>query len=315
MTSQIPTIIAIGEAMIEFSKRQHDCWAMGFAGDSLNVLWAMRALLERDSADLKFFSRVGTDPQSESFVQFLTESDIGTELLQRDSDRNMGLYTIATDADGERSFSYWRSASAARHLADDIDRLHTALASAQMTYVSGISLAILSEKACDHLIHALADIRPSGAKLAFDPNIRPALWSDMDRCRETVEKVAGLADIVLPTHDDEAKTFGDVDAAATIARYAALGVPEIIVKDGIRPTHFRAQGAAGSIEVANPQRAIDTTGAGDGFNGGYLAARFMGHAVPESIALAQAVSGRVVMTKGALVPMQDLKDLANLQGQ
>ena len=81
MTSQIPTIIAIGEAMIEFSKRQHDCWAMGFAGDSLNVLWAMRALLERDSAELKFFSRVGTDPQSESFVQLLTESDSGTELL------------------------------------------------------------------------------------------------------------------------------------------------------------------------------------------------------------------------------------------
>jgi 2-dehydro-3-deoxygluconokinase len=307
MTTTKPTVIGIGEAMIEFSRRSSDCWQMGFAGDSLNVLWAMRGLLDESQADLEFFTRVGSDPQSDGFLDFLKQNAISTGWIERDQSRNMGLYTITTDPDGERSFSYWRSTSAARGLADDEGAMRNALASAQLFYLSGISLAILPDTACEKLITVLETHKADGTLLAFDPNIRPALWSNMDRCRRIVEHVAALSDIVLPTHDDEAAAFGDADAIATVARYAKLGVPEIVVKDGLRPTRFHGPTGAGKIDVANPQKAIDTTGAGDGFNGGYLAARLTGSDVAGSIAVAQDVSSQVVMTRGALVPMDVLR--------
>lgn len=81
-----------------------------------------------------------------------------------------------------------------------------------------------------------------------------------------------IADIALPTFPDEQALFGDETAQACAERLIGLGVKEIVVKDGTEPALIIADGKQTLVPSvkANP---VDTTGAGDSFNGGYLAAR------------------------------------------
>lgn len=301
-------VVCIGECMVEFLRQDDGLWRQGFAGDSLNVAWAMRALLP-DDAQVDYLTRVGTDALSDAMLDMLRRAGIGTGFITRDGKRTVGLYTIQTDATGERSFSYWRSDSAARGLAEDAGHLGAALAGSDLVYLSGITLAILPPPDRDRLLAALGARGSRPFLVAFDPNIRPRLWPDLAAAAEAVTRVADLSDILLPTHDDEAMAFGDADATATLARYRALGVPEVVVKDGTRPTRFDCDGEAGMRPVA-PTLAVDTTGAGDSFNGAYLAARLGGTTVAAAVAQAQRISAAVVGERGALVAAAALRTAA-----
>lgn len=302
-------VVCIGECMVEFLRQDDGLWRQGFAGDSLNVAWALRALLPED-AEVDYLTRVGTDTLSEAMLDMLRGAGIGTATILQDPKRTVGLYTIQTDATGERSFSYWRSDSAARGLAQEEGLLAKALSGADLVYLSGITLAILPSGDRARLLAALGPRGSRGFRVAFDPNIRPRLWESVHVARQEITAVAGLCDIVLPTHDDEAVAFGDADAAATLARYAGLGVPEIVVKDGTRPTWVSVGGHCVQRAVVPAERCIDTTGAGDSFNGGYLAARLQGRSAEAAVAQGQAVSACVVGRRGALIPAEDLRAAA-----
>ena len=102
-------VFSIGECMVEFFDRGDGCWQRGFAGDTLNVAWTLRALLPAE-VPVGYVSRVGRDAVSDAMVDFIAAAGIGTEGISRDPERTVGLYTIATDAGGERSFTYWRQA-------------------------------------------------------------------------------------------------------------------------------------------------------------------------------------------------------------
>ncbi|MCX7645940.1 MAG: sugar kinase [Rhodobacteraceae bacterium] len=302
-------VLCIGECMVEFARRGDGLWQQGFAGDSLNVAWALRALLPPE-ARVDYLTRVGTDALSDEMVAMLAAAGIGTAHVGRDPDRSLGLYTIRTDAAGERSFAYWRSDSAARHLAADAAALGAALAGADLVFVSGITLAILPAGDRERLLQALGPRHGRAFRLAFDPNLRPRLWEDGATAARTIARAAALADILLPTQADEAAAFGDRTAAATLARYAGHGVPETVVKDGLRPTLWRLGAARGQHPVAPVRRVVDTTGAGDAFDGAYLAARLSGAGPGAAVALAQRVAARVVETRGALLPAQALREAA-----
>lgn len=293
-------VLCIGECMVEFFRREDGLWSQGFAGDSFNVAWALRALSPEEIA-VDYLTRVGEDALSEAMVRMFRDRGIGAGHVLSDPRRTVGLYTIQTDEQGERSFSYWRSDSAARGLAQDGAALGRALDGADLVYLSGITLAILPPADRDRLMGCLGPRAGRRARLAFDPNIRPRLWPDMANARTAISAMAALADIVLPTHDDEALAFGDSDATATLARYAALGVPEVVVKDGTRPTLYQTGTGQGACPVTPAARPVDTTGAGDSFNGAYLAARLGTATVRQAVRQAQAVAACVVTRRGALV--------------
>jgi 2-dehydro-3-deoxygluconokinase len=301
--------LCIGECMVEFLRRDDGLWQQGFAGDTLNVAWAMKALVPA-AARVDYLTRVGTDGLSDAMVAMLDVAGIGTGYIRRDPERTVGLYTIQTDERGERSFSYWRSSSAARRLADDGAELDRAIAGADLVYLSGITLAILPPQDRAQLLCALGARDQRAFRVAFDPNIRTRLWDDMAAARDAITAAARIADIVLPTHEDEAVAFGDRDSAATLDRYAALGAAVVVVKDGTRPTRFATPSGHGQIPVAPAKRVVDTTGAGDSFNGAFLAALMDGAEPETAIALAQIVSAHVVGQRGALVDAGDLSRVA-----
>lgn len=294
-------VLAVGEAMVELSaSATPDLWHLGFAGDTLNTAWYLRQLLPPGQA-VGYLTRVGQGGFSQRMVRFIARAGIVTDHIGTDPAREVGLYAIDLDR-GERSFTYWRSASAARGLADDAGELSRAFARARTIYLSGITAAILSPEGRDALAFALAQARDRGAQIVFDPNIRPRLWEDAATLRAQIMRFAGLSDLVLPSMDDETAHFGDADPRATIDRYLAGGAAQVVVKAGGGPVHYggAAQGRVEGLERAAP---VDTTAAGDSFNAGYLAARLQGQGVEEAIRAGHAVALRVIGARGALVPV------------
>ena len=119
-------LLCIGECMVELSPNGANSFNMGFAGDTFNMAWYARQILSAQW-HVDYFTRVGRDEISNDMLAFLKNAGVGTSHIIRDETETVGLYMIHLDA-GERSFSYWRSASAARHLACDPDVLDRALA-------------------------------------------------------------------------------------------------------------------------------------------------------------------------------------------
>ena len=291
--------VSIGECMIEMSGGEDRQYRLGYAGDTLNTAWYMRALLGPDWS-VDYFTGLGEDRYSSDIRAFLDSNGIGTSHIRTIPGRRPGLYMIHQEA-GDRHFTYWRDTSAAKLLADDKPALATAVEGASMVYFSGITLAILAPRARGRLLGAIVKARDNGARIVFDTNIRPALWSSPRVMCSVLTAAASLCDIVLPTHGDEAPLFGDKGIDDTADRYLALGVEEVVVKDGAGEALI----ATGSerVRVAPPAGAqlVDATGAGDSFNGAYLAARLAGESLRKAGEAAHRVAGVVIGQKGALV--------------
>src|SRR5690606_4833046 len=161
--------------MIEMSGGEDRTYRLGYAGDTLNTAWYLRAMLGKDWS-VDYMTGLGIDRYSDDIRAFLKTNHIGTDHIRSVPERRPGLYMIHQDK-GDRHFTYWRDQSAAELLADDKDALAKAVEGASLVYFSGITLAILAPKARGRLLGAIVKARDNGAKIAFDTNLRPALWS------------------------------------------------------------------------------------------------------------------------------------------
>jgi 2-dehydro-3-deoxygluconokinase len=224
---------------------------------------------------------------------------VGVAHIARLKARTVGLYLIELK-DGERSFSYWRGQSAARLLAEDAGRLAQGLQGAGVVYLSGITLAVLEGAGRENLYAALTGARAAGARVVFDPNLRPRLWPDDATMCRVVMEAAALSDVVLPSHEDEATFFGDADVKATADRYADAGAGLVIVKNGGGEmlTRAGAEYATHAPEVVT--KIVDTTAAGDSFNAGFLGAWLKGGDVAASVRAGARLAAQVIGQRGAL---------------
>lgn len=296
--------VSIGECMVEMSGGDGGRYRMGFAGDTLNTAWYARAALNADW-QVDYVTALGDDLYSTQIRGFLDDAEIGTGHIRTIANKRPGLYLIH-QADGDRHFTYWRDNSAARLLADDPGKLESALSGAGLIYFSGITMAILPPEARGRLLDAIRKARGAGAKVGFDPNIRPALWADRQAIATGIEQAAEVADFALPTFDDDAEIFGDADARAMAKRYQSYGVGEVVVKDGPKSAlvvNARGEADVGAQTVAN---VVDATGAGDSFAGTYLSARLSGSSPETAARRAHAIAAIVIGHAGALVPRDKL---------
>ena len=296
----MPRFVSVGECMIEMSGGEDGTYRLGYAGDTLNTAWYARARLPKDW-DVDYVTALGDDMYSAQMRDFLEKNGLGTDRIQTIENRRPGLYLIH-QAHGDRHFTYWRGQSAAKQLADDADALNGALAGAEIVYFSGISLAILNSRARGHLMKAIHLAREAGARVAFDPNERPALWTSKEVMGSTITAGAILADVVLPTFPDEQALFGDASPEAVAERYMSAGAEEVVVKNGAEPAFVASRESQDWVAPQAGAKSVDPTGAGDSFNGAYLSARAAGASPLEAAEKAHATAATVIGYKGALVP-------------
>ncbi|AZO54269.1 MULTISPECIES: sugar kinase [unclassified Mesorhizobium] len=296
-------VASIGECMLELSGQTGPNWRMGFAGDTFNTLWALHAL----SADrpATYVSAFGDDPFSQGQIAFFAENGIGIGSSPVIPGARPGLYAI-TLTGAERSFTYWRGDAAPRQLASDPAALSKNLENQSLVYFSGITLAILDDASRKMLLAAVAKARAAGSTIAFDPNYRPRLWRGRDDAQAAIIEALAVTDIALPTFPDEQMLFGDDTPRATAERLRQW-VGEVVVKNGEQPALIAENGSLQDVPAIHVAVPADTTGAGDSFNGGYLAARLAGYNPQEAARRAHRVAAAVVQVRGALAPFETLR--------
>ena len=271
--------------------------AIGFAGDTYNTA----VYVARTSVDISvdYVTIVGDDRYSAQMLAAIRAEGIGTSRVTQAPGRSPGLYLVRTDSDGERHFTYHRSQSPARDLfaEDEPD-----LTSYDMVYLSAITLQIMTAAARTRLWAALDAVRARGGRVAFDSNYRATGWSDLATARSAIEATLARTDIALPTFSDEQLVYGDADVRSCIARLAALGVAEIVVKDGASGCVTWLDGESTQVPARVVPAVVDTTAAGDSFNGAYLSARLTGASAVDAAHAGHALAALVITQPGAILP-------------
>ncbi len=289
----MPAIVLVGEAMLELSRRDAT-WQLGYGGDTLNTA----IHLARAGHDVGYLTAIGNDPLSVNLKERWAGEGLSTRLVLDHPARASGLYAITTDPRGERSFTYWRDTSAAREMfvLPAIDEALSQARTAGLLAFSLITLAILPDASRTALLALAGEVRERGGKIAFDSNYRPKLWSSPKVARAWRDRAIAGADVGLPTLDDEA-ALGLTDADAVAAHWQRLGCAETVVKLGAHGCRLPDGTLVKPERVVEP---VDTSGAGDAFNAGYLGARIEGADLAAAARAGHALAAWTIMRPGAI---------------
>ena len=299
-------VLIAGECMLELALPEglvgvSPSTKLAMGGDTLNTA----VYLSRLGAEVSYLTALGDDPYSEWMLEQWRSEGVNTSAVQRLAGALPGLYAIQTDAHGERSFHYWRAQSAAKQWFSS-ERSKTQwlelLSPFGVFYLSGITLSLMTDAGRETLLAALREWRTRGGCVVFDINFRPKGWVSRPHAQQVMSAMLTVTDVGLPTLDDEQDLFDGQSEEEVIARYQAAGVTEVLIKRG--PSGVVIAGGAERREVParKVDHVVDTTGAGDSFNGGYLAGR-LAQLKPEQAALqAHQLAAAVIGVRGAIIP-------------
>lgn len=292
-----PTLVSIGECMIELTEAGGR-WTMAPAGDAYNVAVRCGEAAEGE-VRVRFLSAAGDDELSARMRDRWADAGIDAALVHTVPGGKPGLYAVFRDECGERSFQYWRTESAARSMLAGRSEDELALLDADCVFFSGITLAILEPAHREKLLTMVERAREVNTLVAFDANLRPDLWTSLAEARAWTVRALRLTDIALPTFGDDLALFGGSTVDDVVRRHRDTGIREVVVKHGDQGVHVVHRDVAVDVP-ADLVAPVDTTGAGDAFDGAYLAARLRGREPITAARTATRAAARAVLHPGAL---------------
>lgn len=293
-----PDILAIGEAMVEFNQGPGgdtgDAYRIGHGGDTSNTVIAAA----RQGVRTGYLSAVGVDRFGDSLIELWMREGVDVSAVRRDREAPTGVYFVTHGPDGH-AFSYLRAGSAASRI-DPVDLPLETIARARILHASGISQAI-STTACDAVFAAMAHARASGARVSYDTNLRLKLWP-LERARAIIHAAVAMSDIVLPSLDDATALTGLDDPDAIVDFYLRLGPTVVALKLGPSGALVATPGERRRIP-GHAVEAVDATGAGDTFDGAFLARTVAGDTPFEAARYANAAAAIATEGFGAVAPI------------
>lgn len=259
-----PDLLCFGEALGEFNQTRpgEPAYLFGFGGDTSNCAIAAA----RAGARVGVIGAVGDDMFGRAFLDLWAREGIDTRGLRVDPGAPTGLYFVTHGPDGHE-FSYRRAGSAAA-LVTPTSLPRAMIETTRVLHVSGISQAI-SASACDAVFAAIATAKAADVTVSYDTNLRLRLWP-LERARAVTNAAMRLADIALPGLDDARQLTGRETADAIVDFYLEGGCKVVALtlgKHGVLVATPDERRQIASIVVD----AVDATGAGDCFDGAFLA--------------------------------------------
>jgi 2-dehydro-3-deoxygluconokinase len=298
----VPDLICLGEAMVEFNQQPDsakgpggdDLYKAGFGGDTSNTAIAAA----RQGAKSGYITMLGQDHFGDLLMDLWRREDVDASEVKRDQAASTGIYFVTHGAAGHQ-FQYYRAGSAAsRIMPKDLPLAY--LRGAKVLHVSAISQAI-SENACETVFAAMDEAKKAGLEICFDTNLRLKLWP-LERARSAIDGAIRRADILRPALDDARTLTGIEDPDAILDHFLKLG-PKLVVmtmgKDGVILATREARHRLAPHRV----EAVDATGAGDTFNGSFLARLIAGDAPRDAARYANAAAALSTMGYGAVAPI------------
>jgi ribokinase len=288
----MPRVLVVGSANVDFSVAVPRLPAegetvtggrfyMGHGGKGANQAVAARRL----QAEVRFVGCVGRDPQGDRVADQLCAEGIPTEGLIHVEDAATGVALIVVDGEGRNQIAV--ASGANLRLVPDLARKHASLVTWAQVLLCQLEIPLPTVE------WALAAARERGIPTILNP--APA--------QPLPDALLALADCLTPNAIEAETLTGvfvkDPDTAAQAARHllargarrvvVTLGTQGVLSCDGTSALHF----------PAFPVEAVDTTGAGDAFNGALAAGLAAGGTWEEAIPLANAAAALTCTKRGA----------------
>lgn len=261
-------VYCFGEALIDFhaQARGHGeapAFIPHAGGAPANVAVAVAKLGDASA----FVGMFGCDVFGDLLLRGLADAGVDTRHARRTDAANTALAFVTHDAQGERSFSFYRPPAADLLFRED-DFDPAVFAPGAIFHAGSCSMTEPASAATT--LRGMARAREAGARVSFDMNLRPALWPRGEDPAPTIWRALALADLVKLSAEELAflaASAGSEDAA--LARLWSGGTQFVVITDGTRAIRWFTPQTTGTAP-AFTVRAVDSTGAGDAFVGGLL---------------------------------------------
>lgn len=262
-------LIAIGEALIDFIPgksgvgiKKVESFAPKVGGAPANVCGAFSKL----GGDSMMLTKLGKDAFGDKIIEELSGHGIDVSNILRTTEANTALAFVSLAEDGNREFSFYHNPSADLLLKPEEIKAEWFKESFALHFCS-VDLVPSSMKEAHKKTIDLAS--KCGALISFDPNIRFPLWESKEALRDTILEFIPKANI-LKISDEELEF---------ITGYKTIeDAKDILFADGVKLVLFTKGGDGAEAYTltqkvnvpSNKVKAVDTTGAGDGFIGAFL---------------------------------------------
>ncbi|NRD75551.1 ribokinase [Shewanella sp. VB17] len=237
-------------------------------------------------ADVAMIACVGMDAVGEQMKQGLADMGINIDGVTAISDENTGLAMIYVEDSGENRIGIWPGANGA---------LTEAVIAEYKTTIEGSELLLLQlETPIKSLTLAAKFAKAAGVKVVLNP--APA--------KELPDALLRNVDIITPNETEAELLTGITIKVLSDASLAAkklherFGIEMVLITLGKRGVWLSHKGEGLHIEGFNVD-AVDTTAAGDTFNGGFVVGLLEGKSVLDSVRFGQAAAALSVTRIGA----------------
>ena len=250
--------------------------------------------LARLGVPVSFWGKVGDDEHGRFLLKELIQEGIDTTLAQVDPESFTMVVIAVVDAEGERTF--FTCSQGAAHTKLTLEEMDPrVIGNALWLHTSGTCLAEAPSQ--DAILHAMALARDLGVPVSIDVNICLERELISASFRQALERAVLLADVVLGSADE----ISSLAPASTVEASArALTSENRTVVARLGPEGALAASPAGVVAApAFPTRVVDTVGAGDAFDAGFIAARVAGFGMEMAVRWGNAVAALKVGRPGA----------------
>lgn len=254
--------------------------------------------LARLGHEVAYVSRVGSDPFGAHICDFLKENGIDTSYVIVDEDYLTGMQLKEKTVDGSDPLVVNYRRHTAFSVFEPMDLQNIAWDGVKHVHITGIPAA-LSRSCCMTVERLMEQARDHGCHVSFDPNLRPALWPSRDVMVETLNKLAGKADLVMPGVGEGEILTGSRDPEEIADFYLRRGAGAVVVKVGTKGAYGKeADGKSFMAPAFKVEHVVDTVGAGDGFAVGTVSALLEGLPLSEAARRGAAIGALAVMSPG-----------------
>ncbi|SBT42421.1 sugar kinase [Micromonospora auratinigra] len=296
-----PEVACLGETMVVLAPApgtalaHADRLAVGVGGAESNVAMGLARLGHR----VAWVGRVGDDPFGRRVLREVAAAGVDTSLVTVDPAAPTGVYLKDPDPAGTRVHYYRAGSAAARLSADDL--ADPRLAGVRLLHLTGITPALSA--GCRDLVAYAVTARPlPGARISFDVNHRPALWS-AGQAAPVLRDLADAADVVLVGLDEAWTLWGVADPADV--RELLPGPDLVVVKDGAVGATALPRGGTAVFVPAPAVAVVEPVGAGDAFAAGFLAGLLRDLDLRSCLRLGHLTAAPVLAAPGDTAPPPD----------
>lgn len=291
-------ILSFGETMAMFVADHNgdlanvDHFHKRIAGADSNVAIG----LSRLGFNVAWLSRVGDDSLGRFVIDTLRKEGIDCSNVAIDAEHPTGFQLKSRTDDGDDPMvEYFRRGSAASHLSPQ--SILPELLKARHLHATGIPAA-LSETARQMSFELMTRMREAGRSVSFDPNLRPSLWASTQQMITEINRLAALADWVLPGLSEGRLLTGFEDPADIAEFYLDRGAEAVAIKLGPHGAYYRTHLDEGFVAGVPVETVVDTVGAGDGFAVGMISALLENHSFADAVKRANWIGSRAVQSRG-----------------